>query len=701
MGRLKEEERMREPTQKRGGEEEHTDGNMQEVQIPLLRVYLFQGGRLEWREPLAEQENNWKSHTMARAIFLLLLCAPNRQLLRGKLLNIFWGEKEEEKARESLRSILKGLRTMLALPHGEEVLETTHNGEVLKLKGQEIIWVDADAFEILVQQASRETDPYRALSLWQEAHNLLRGDFLAEDVLQEWVNSRVIKVRRHALQAARRLMVRELADLYIQLGQNVQAEELLSGHVIRFPTDQDALYRLMKLLIKVECFDEAHSYYEQTKAALAVYGKQPVEHLRGLEAYLLAQSRKVVKKWRTEQYDGVSDPQTQDFYEVLRTKQIHREHATTNVIEAADALLADTALDIEKQNETGDHFSHAITQSIMEAVRELEGAENLDPSRRRLLQQTLPLLFGISGAIVGAPITNISGLVDNESISFYATAIPACWSLIYNKGIEHVEKVLPTYLTRLITFTQQSSQHRKEAANLASQGYKLANLLDLRREDFGAALQHSKDALFYGQIAEDPNLQVAALIEEALTFWYRKRHAQTLASYQKAHQLTNNASELSPIIKGRVYAGLGMAYAAHGQKQEALRHIGLAYDAFPEHPEEDPHFSYTHYSHYYLYLYEGLMYTNLGQPKNALAAYAHFHVPEYASRRTEIVNREAAAWLTLGDLDQCSTNVEAGATLALSAGSELRYSEAREVYQGMLLQWPHEQKVKNLAQLFQ
>src|SRR5450631_4157274 len=100
MGRLKEEKRMREPTQKRGGEEEHADGNMQEVQIPLLRVYLFQGGRLEWREPLAEQENAWKSHTMARAIFLLLLCAPSRQLLRGKLLNIFWGEKEEEKARE-------------------------------------------------------------------------------------------------------------------------------------------------------------------------------------------------------------------------------------------------------------------------------------------------------------------------------------------------------------------------------------------------------------------------------------------------------------------------------------------------------------------------------------------------------------------------------------------------------------------------
>src|SRR5450631_4433604 len=134
----------------------------------------------------------------------------------------------------------------------------------------------------------------------------------------------------------------------------------------------------------------------------------------------------------------------------------------------------------------------------------------------------------------------VSSLIDGE-VSFYSTAIPACWSLIYNGGIEHVEKVLPAYLAHLTTLTQQSSQDRKLAAGLTSQGYKLANLLDLRREDFGTALQHSKDAFLYGQIAEDPNLQVTALIEEALTFQYRKRLPQTLVSYQKALDVATGA----------------------------------------------------------------------------------------------------------------------------------------------------------------
>ncbi len=129
--------------------------------------------------------------------------------------------------------------------------------------------------------------------------------------------------------------------------------------------------------------------------------------------------------------------------------------------------------------------------------------------------------------------------------------------------------------------------------------------------------------------------------------------------------------------------------------------MGLAQDTFPEHPELDIHFSYTHYDRYYLYLYKGLMYTKLHQPKNALAAYTHFHTPEYAARSAEIANREATAMLALGDLDECSNRVKMAVSLALSMDSDLRYSEAYDVWQGMLLKWPHEHKVKELTALFQ
>src|SRR5258708_4339625 len=52
---------------------------------------------------------------------------------------------------------------------------------------------------------------------------------------------RWIKLRQQALRMARGRMVRHLADLYLQRGQVSLAEEVLEQHIIRFPTDQDAL----------------------------------------------------------------------------------------------------------------------------------------------------------------------------------------------------------------------------------------------------------------------------------------------------------------------------------------------------------------------------------------------------------------------------------------------------------------------------
>jgi tetratricopeptide (TPR) repeat protein len=320
-------------------------------------------------------------------------------------------------------------------------------------------------------------------------------------------------------------------------------------------------------------------------------------------------------------------------------------------------------------------------------------------------RDVLLLLTGFPAAVMGLDLADTSSLHPEEVVSLCLTAIPACWSLVYAGDIQqvvtlrkHVEKVLPRYLARLTSVIQQSSHHRQLAANLASQGYKLANLFALQREDFPAALQYSQDALTYGEIAGAANLQVAALIEEALTFWYRKRPVQTLETYQKALQ---RAQGVSPIIEGRLYVGLAGAYAKLGQEKEALRYMGLAQEIFPEHPERDPVFPYTHYSRYYLYLYEGLMYRELNQPAKALEAYAHFHVPEYTARRMEIANREAAALLALGDLHQCYEKVEKAVTLAVSMNSDLRYSEAYEIWQGMLIKWPHEHKVKELTALFQ
>src|SRR5260370_18966239 len=79
---------------------------------------------------------------------------------------------------------------------------------------------------------------------------------------------------------ARRRIVRRLADRSLQRRHVSLGEDVLQQHMLRFPTDQDALYQLLLLLEQQHCFEEARLLYEQTKRTLEAMGKQPAKHLR-------------------------------------------------------------------------------------------------------------------------------------------------------------------------------------------------------------------------------------------------------------------------------------------------------------------------------------------------------------------------------------------------------------------------------------
>jgi DNA-binding SARP family transcriptional activator len=255
---------------------------MQEASIPLLRVSTFGTFRLAWQVAPLTEEAAWESRTSARTLFKLLLCAPGRQAPKSLLAGILWPEVDEERARESLRSACKVLRKVLRAASGEDLLEQRNNGEILRLAEQSRLWVDADTFEELVSQASRTPSPDAALALWEEANALLRGEFFADDQGSEWARHRLVKKRQQGLWLARCRMIRHLSDLYVQRGQTSLAEETLEAHLLHFPTDQDALYRLLLLLEQQGCFEQASILYERNRRTLEAYGKQPAHHVRVL-----------------------------------------------------------------------------------------------------------------------------------------------------------------------------------------------------------------------------------------------------------------------------------------------------------------------------------------------------------------------------------------------------------------------------------
>jgi tetratricopeptide (TPR) repeat protein len=195
-------------------------------------------------------------------------------------------------------------------------------------------------------------------------------------------------------------------------------------------------------------------------------------------------------------------------------------------------------------------------------------------------------------------------------------------------------------------------------------------------------------------------LQAAALIRQANTLFYRKRHLQILQTYQEALQYV---ADVSPLLKGRIYSGLASIQATVGQKQEALRHMKLAHEVFPEHPEGDPGFLYTNTTSYILHFNDACIHLDFAQPKEAWEALllAGSFVPnEVSPRGMELQNHRVIISIALNELEQSCAYFEKAFVSGRTLGSDLHQSEAQSLYDQMQAKWPHEKDVKELVDLF-
>ena len=141
-------------------------------------------------------------------------------------------------------------------------------------------------------------------------------------------------------------------------------------------------------------------------------------------------------------------------------------------------------------------------------------------------------------------------------------------------GLLTIQHILSAYLPMLENVVRQSSSSQLAAAYLASQGYLLVNVL---AEHYGKKEQMevaARQARLYLKIAQDVNLEVSALIRLAIKFDYEHDDVKALETYQEAHALPG-FSMVSPLLRGRVYAGLAGTHAYCSQTAQALSFLEL------------------------------------------------------------------------------------------------------------------------------
>jgi tetratricopeptide (TPR) repeat protein/lambda repressor-like predicted transcriptional regulator len=278
----------------------------------------------------------------------------------------------------------------------------------------------------------------------------------------------------------------------------------------------------------------------------------------------------------------------------------------------------------------------------------------------------------------------------------------ACWHMSNGSELDTVEQLLPTYLPQLAILAQQTSIYQSIAAGIAAQGYLLSYVIASNREEFKLAFSHCQKARTYAQIAHDANLEAVALIRQGVVGLHRKRPYQTLESYKEALQFVD---DVSPLIRTRLYASLCEVQGKLGMEQEARRNIGLAQESFPDDTTLDPASLYIHFSKSGLYLHEGLALLDLHKPGEALDTLLNIdglHPKLAISERSriDVLNQQALAAGGKGDLEQFHLYLEGAVTSAHKLGSDLRYSEAWDVYTRVQAIYPREPQVGSLNTLF-
>ncbi len=249
---------------------------------PMLRVYLLGQFRVEYREG-----NEWHlvdarawQHRRVRSLLGCLLSNPGRRLSRDQAMKLLWPELEREVATNRLNGAVHELRGILEpgieRAAGSRILRLER--DILELADNSLLWVDAEVFRQLLEQADALTNTEQVEQLLEEARGLYKGSYLLEELYSEWAMQ-----PRDTLQQQWIALMLKLAKLRAARGALPAAIEALDTLRAADLTNESALQLLMVYLTRLHRRGEALRIYRQHAALLKrEYESEPLPETRAL-----------------------------------------------------------------------------------------------------------------------------------------------------------------------------------------------------------------------------------------------------------------------------------------------------------------------------------------------------------------------------------------------------------------------------------
>jgi DNA-binding SARP family transcriptional activator len=226
--------------------------------LPAIQIYLLGGFRFVVNGR-SMTERAWGRHKPLQ-LLKCLLTRPNRRMLEGEAAELFFPDSGDA-ARSTIGSTLSTIRSKLGWSKEDgtaDLLSRDHG--VLSILPEAGVWLDADEFEDLLRRAKTADNP---CPLLEEADRLYAGEYLPDDLYEDWARER----RGHLTRLHVELQF-ELSRCREQRGDVAGAEAALESVLHEDRYDERATRELMVLLALHDRRPKALRVYQTLVKAL-------------------------------------------------------------------------------------------------------------------------------------------------------------------------------------------------------------------------------------------------------------------------------------------------------------------------------------------------------------------------------------------------------------------------------------------------
>lgn len=225
--------------------------------VPTIEAYCL--GTFEVRIAWRKVEN-WRSNK-AKSLLKYLICQQRQPVSRDILIELLWPNCEPRQASNSLKVTVHSLRKTLssAQDRKDEFPWIIFEDGMYTINPEAELWIDFEQFEYhrrTARKFEKENKLAEALAEHEAAEALYRGDFLMEDLYDDWT-----LLRRESLKNTYLTILSRLADYALNRSDYescaIYCQKILASERCR----EDAYQRLIQCYSRLGRRMEAMKWY--------------------------------------------------------------------------------------------------------------------------------------------------------------------------------------------------------------------------------------------------------------------------------------------------------------------------------------------------------------------------------------------------------------------------------------------------------